>query len=108
MSAGKTGKENSYGIPDFILLFMLVIQTIYLVWFFSDINNARTFVILHCLGAAIILAFATSLISLVAYIISFFRHKARERILLALLLIFHMAVAYCSFALMVMTAISRS
>lgn len=108
MSAGKTGKQNSYGIPGSIMLIMLVLQTIYLFWFFSDINNARTFVILHCLGAAIILLFATSFISLAAYIVGFFRHKTRERILLAFLLIFHMAVAYCSFALTVMTAISRS
>jgi hypothetical protein len=101
-------KKSAFGITDFIMLFMLVIQTLYLIWFFSDIHNSRTFVILNCLGAAIILLFVTSLISFVAYWIGFFRHKARERILLALLLIFHFGVAYCSFALTIITAISRS
>jgi hypothetical protein len=111
MSAGKTNsiaKKSAYGIPDFIMLFMLMIQTIYLIWFFSDIHHSRTFVILNCLGASIILLFATSLVSFVAYWIGFFRHNARERILLALLLILHFGVAYCSFALTIITAISRS
>ena len=110
MNAGQTNSivnKNAFWIPAYIMLFMLMIQAIYLIWFFSDIGDARTLVILNCFGASMILLFATSLISLIAYWIGFFRHNARERILLALLLIFHLSVAYCSFAFTVLTAISR-
>lgn len=110
MNTGQTNSINkkAFWIPAYLMLFMLLIQAIYLIWFFSDVGDSRTFVILNCFGASMILLFATSLVSFITYWIGFFRQNARQRILLALLLIFHLGVAYCSFALTVLTAISRS
>ena len=110
MNAGQTNNivhKNTFWIPAYIMLSMLMIQAIYLIWFFSDIGDARTFVILNCFGASMILLGVTSLASLITYWIGFFRQSSRERIFLALLLVCHFCVAYCSFAVTVMTAISR-
>jgi hypothetical protein len=110
MNTGKSDSppDKTFTVPDFIQLFMLVIQTIYLLLFFSDISGFRNVVILRYFEAAFILLAATSLVSFIAYWFGFFRKRRRGRILFALLLLFHLGIAYSSFALTVLTAISRS
>ena len=99
-------KKFEFRIPSFIQLFMLVLQTVYLILFYGDIFDF-TDNLAHHFEKMIVFVFATTLIAFVAYWVGFFRNSVKERIVFSLLLLFHFAVAYYSFYLTVATIISR-
>jgi hypothetical protein len=99
-------KTSTLRIPSFIQLFLLILQTIYLLLFLCDIGHFTRNLAFH--GDAMLLySFATSVLAFIVYWIGFFRYTAKLRILFACLFLFHLAVASFSFYITLGTLISR-
>jgi hypothetical protein len=92
--------------PAFVQLFLLVIQTIYLLLFFGNIGGFTDLLAFHG-DAMIIFSFATSVLGFIAYLTGFSRNTPQQRILLACLFLLHLVIASYSLYITIGTLVAR-
>jgi hypothetical protein len=92
--------------PAFVQLFLLAIQTIYLLLFYGNPGGFTGLLAFHG-DAMMFFSFATCVLAFTAYWIGFSRNTLQQRILFACLFLFHLAVASYSFYITLGAIISR-